>query len=135
MYESNDINRYLAKTYGDGTLPLSVSMGPVTMLSEGMASAVRVGSGRKARPSREPVKPLELWSYEASPYSRLVREVLTSLELRYVLHNVAKGSARREAFVARSGKMMVPYLADPNTGTELFESADIIRYLEETYGR
>jgi glutathione S-transferase len=29
--------------------------------------------------------------------------------------------------------MMVPYLVDPNTGVEMFESADIVRYLEETY--
>ena len=28
---------------------------------------------------------------------------------------------------------MVPYLVDPNTRTEMFESADIVRYLEETY--
>jgi glutathione S-transferase len=51
-----------------------------------------------------------------------------------VLHNVGKGSAKREAFVARSGKMMVPYLVDPNTGKEMFESADIAAYLEATYG-
>jgi hypothetical protein len=35
--------------------------------------------------------------------------------------------------VERSGKMMVPYLADPNTGTEMFESADIVAYLRRTY--
>jgi glutathione S-transferase len=29
--------------------------------------------------------------------------------------------------------MMVPYLIDPNTDTEMFESADIVRYLEDTY--
>jgi glutathione S-transferase len=81
-----------------------------------------------------PQKMLELWGYEASPYSRLVREVLTELELPYVLHNVARQSPRREAFVAMSGKMQVPYLKDPNTGTALFESADIIAYLEKTYG-
>jgi L-rhamnose isomerase len=34
---------------------------------------------------------------------------------------------------ARSGKMMVPYLADPNTGTEMFESVDIVAYLLRTY--
>ena len=51
----------------------------------------------------------------------------------YVLHNVAKGSSRRDAFVARSGKMMVPYLVDPNTGAAMFESADIVAYLERTY--
>jgi glutathione S-transferase len=30
--------------------------------------------------------------------------------------------------------MMVPFLADPNTGREMFESADIVSYLNETYG-
>ena len=55
------------------------------------------------------------------------------LELPYVLHNVAKGSSAREAFVARAGKMMVPYLVDPNTGAAMFESAEIVRYLDATY--
>ena len=50
-----------------------------------------------------------------------------------MLHNVARGSAAREAFVARSGKMQVPYLVDPNTNVEMFESADILAYLDETY--
>jgi glutathione S-transferase len=31
--------------------------------------------------------------------------------------------------------MQVPYLADPNTSTELFESADIVAYLEATYAK
>ena len=51
----------------------------------------------------------------------------------YLLHNVAKGSPSRHAFVKRSGKMMVPYLVDPNTDTEMFESADIVAYLDRTY--
>jgi len=57
-----------------------------------------------------------------------------SPELPYLLHNVAKNSPSRPAFVKRSGKMMqVPVLVDPNTGTEMFESADIVAYLYETY--
>ncbi len=88
-----------------------------------------------ARPSIAPEKPLELWSFEASPYCRVVRELLTELELPYTLHNVGKRSPSRAAFVARSGKMMVPYLADPNTGVEMHESADILRYLRATYAR
>ncbi len=39
----------------------------------------------------------------------------------------------REAFVERSRKMMVPYLVDPNANTEMFESADIVAYLDATY--
>lgn len=29
---------------------------------------------------------------------------------------------------------MVPYLVDPNTGVAMFESADIVKYLFDTYG-
>ena len=90
-------------------------------------------SAAATSPARQPKKPLELWSFEASPFCRLVRERLCALELPYVLHNVAKGSPSRAAFVKRSGKMMVPYLVDPNTGTEMFESADIVAYLDKTY--
>ena len=39
---------------------------------------------------------------------------LVGERLPYLLHNVAKGSAKRDAFVRLSGKMMVPYLVDPN---------------------
>jgi glutathione S-transferase len=89
----------------------------------------------QVRPSKEPAQPLELWSFEASPFCRIAREKLCTLEIPYLLHNVAKGSARRAAFVQRSGKMQVPYLADPNTGAELFESADIVAYLDATYAQ
>jgi glutathione S-transferase len=135
MYESNDIVRYLASEYGGGAVPLSLSLGPVSSLLSGFASAPRAGHGRAYRPAAAPEKPLELYSFEASPYCRLAREALCELELPYLLHNVAKGSPKRDAFVARSGKRMVPYLIDPNTGREMFESADIVRYLNETYAR
>lgn len=133
MYESMDIARYLAKEYGDGTLPLGLSFGPLTTIGSGFASAFRVGHGGRVKPNRAPEKPLELWSFEASPYCRLVRETLCELEIPYVLHNVGRRSPSRKAFVERTGKMMVPYLVDDNTGREMFESADIVRYLHETY--
>ena len=132
MFESDDILRYLAETYGS-TVPVALTLGPITALSSSLASVARIGRGRRAIPSRLPAQPLELWSFEASPYCRLVREVLSNLELPYLLHNVAKRSSKRPDFVARSGKMMVPYLVDPNTGKEMFESADIVRYLLATY--
>ena len=134
MYESSDIVRYLAETYGDGSVPLSLALGPITTLSSGLASMARPSRGRLARPARLPEKPLELWSFEASPYCRLVRETLCELTLPYQLHNVGKGSTGRPAFEARAGKVKVPYLADPNTGAAMFESADIVAYLETTYG-
>jgi glutathione S-transferase len=83
--------------------------------------------------SRAPRLPLELWSFEASPYCRIVREKLCTLELPYRLHNVGKGSPSRPGFLERSGKMQVPYLSDPNTGAALFESDAIVAYLARTY--
>jgi glutathione S-transferase len=133
MYESDDIVRYLFSEYGDGQVPALLAGGPLTDASAGLASALRPGFGARYRPARAPEKPLELWSFEASPFCRIAREALCSLEIPYRLHNVAKGSPGRDAFIARSGRMMVPYLADPNRGVEMFESADIVSYLERTY--
>jgi glutathione S-transferase len=133
MYESDDINHYLFERYGVGPLPTPLALGPLTDASSFLASAARLGGGSRYRKSRAPEKPLELWSFEASPFCRIAREALCELEIPYVLHNVAKGSPRRERFTTRSGKMMVPYLVDPNNGTEMFESADIVGYLNRTY--
>jgi glutathione S-transferase len=135
LYESDDIVRHLFERYGDGPVPRVLSLPVVNDVSSGLASAVRLGAGSRYRAARRPGVPLELWSFEASPYCRLVRETLCELELPYVLHNVAKGSPKREAFVRRSGRMQVPHLVDPNTSVAMFESADIVRYLETTYAR
>jgi glutathione S-transferase len=135
MYESDDILRYLFERYGDGGVPLALAAGPFTLASAAAAGFLRPGFGARYRPARVPEQPLELYSFEASPFCRIVREVLCSLELPYLLHNVAKGSPRRDAFVERSGRMQVPYLVDPNTGVEMFESADIAAVLEAHYAR
>lgn len=133
MYESDDIVAYLFELYGSGRPPFALSGGLLNDVGSTLASALRPTRGVRARPSRAPARPLELYSFEASPFCRIAREALCSLEIPYVLHNVAKDSPSREAFVARSGRMLVPWLHDPNTGAQMFESADIVRYLERTY--
>jgi glutathione S-transferase len=132
MYESDGILRYLAETYG-GSVPLALSLGPFTTLTSSLASAARPARGRRARPAKAPAELLELWSFESSPYCRIAREALCELTLPYRLHNVGKGSTARPEFTAMSGRMMVPYLSDPNTGAAMFESAEIVAYLEKTY--
>jgi glutathione S-transferase len=135
MYESDDIVQYLFERYGDGHVPALLDLGPLTLASSALAGLPRMNAGGRARPSSTPEQPLELYGMEASPFCRLVREVLCELEIPYLLHNVPKGGEeRREAFRKRAGKLMVPWLSDPNTGKEMFESADIIDYLEATYG-
>ena len=133
MYESDAIVAYLFATYG-GREPGVLVRGPLATASSALASAFRPIGGSRARPSKRPKTPLELWSFEASPFCRIAREALCELELPYRLHNVGKYGAGRPAFVERSGKMMVPYLVDPNTKREMFESGDIVAYLSTTYG-
>ena len=130
MFESADIIRHLYAHYGRSK-PSPLLFGPLFATSHA-ASAVRARVGR-ARPSRRPEQLLHLWSFEASPFCRRVREVMCDLELPYHLHNVAKLSPSRSDFILRSGKMQVPYLEDPNTDTKMFESRDIVAYLERTY--
>ena len=133
MYESDAIVRYLFAAYGSVPVPPLLRLPILADLTSMLASAVRLGAGSAYRSARPPAAPLELWSFEASPFCRIAREALCELELPYHLHNVAKGSAQRDQFVARSGKMQVPYLFDPNTGAGMFESAEIVRYLNDTY--
>lgn len=93
-------------------------------------SVIRGGRGMYASAVAPAAQPLELYEYEACPYCRKVREVLSELDLEYVSRASAKGSAKR----ADLEKAQFPYLVDPNTGTRLYESERIIDYLMQTYG-
>lgn len=149
LYESRDIVHYLYTEYGPEGLRPPRSLLTLSLL----ASALRGRKGMFSRPSKPAAEPLEFYSFEASPYARLVRETLCEFELPYHLHNVGKGRGKpmewlppgarknyvattdnRRRLVERGGQMMVPYLVDPNTGAAMYESADIQRYLHETYG-
>lgn len=99
---------------------------------------------------------LELWGFEASPFVRVVRGVLSELEIPFVFHNVAKerwqdygpaklrlkpgkyeplaGGKREQLFKMMGNTIQLPYLVDPNTGVSMFESAEIVKYLKQQYG-
>ena len=134
MYESEDIVTYLHKQYGKGQSALARLAAPLDTASAAVASAVRPVGGRVVALGRRPEQPLTLWTFEASPYSRKAREALHALDLDFYTCNVAKGGGRRTELRELGGKMQVPYLVDPNTGTSMYESDDIVRYLHATYG-
>ncbi len=71
---------------------------------------------------------------ESSPYSRKVREVLAELDLTYEVRSCGIKSPRWKEVKARGGKAMIPYLIDPNTEVEMYESDDIMAYLRRVYG-
>lgn len=158
LYESADIIEHLRITYGKRR---PRGRDPLRLLSVGssyLASALlwRRGGvrGMKAASSKAPAQPLELYSFEASPFSKPVRARLCELELPYLLHNTGKGawgdmgppSFRDQLFKTprgttrnrrwldeNTGKVQVPYLIDANTGTALYESQAILAYLNQTY--
>ena len=156
MYESADIVDYLYRTYGGRGAPRRFVPRRVKELASIVSGVPRMTAGSRARPSVAPEQPLELYSFEASPFARLAREMLCELEIPYLLHNVGRMAAsdyvppfvrdrmgirhetpseNRTALAERAGRVMVPYLVDPNTGVAMFQSADIRRYLIDTYGR
>ncbi|XP_020260361.1 uncharacterized protein LOC109836771 [Asparagus officinalis] len=133
MYESDDIIKYLVNKYGDGSVPILLSLGLFTTITAGLAMTGRLGKGSSYTPSKLPPEPIELWAYEGSPFCKLVREVIVELELPHILHSCARGSPKRQILFERVGHFQAPYLEDPNTGVKMFESADIIEYLKATY--
>ncbi|EOY08256.1 Glutathione S-transferase [Theobroma cacao] len=135
MYESDEIIKYLVGKYGDGSVPFMLSLGLLTTLTAGFAMIGRMGKGSSYTPSKLPPKPLEIWSYEGSPFCKIVREVLVELELPHFQRSCARGSPKRQILYEKAGHFQVPYLEDPNTGVQMFESAEIAEYLRATYAQ
>jgi len=163
LYESLDIIAYLYQTYGGRELPAKWRRGDWQKLGSMIAGLPRAGRGmfrKRARPRSAAPAPdrqlPELYSFEASPFARRVRETLCELEVAYVLRNCGRNRllewvppalrelarlpcdsvlANRRALNEREGRVSIPYLYDPDNGRSLFESDAIIRYLRQRYGR
>lgn len=82
---------------------------------------------------------LELYQAEGCGYSEMVREKLTDLGLSYIIHNprTARGETRNdqthEQLMRLGGDDQIPFLVDQQRGVTMYESDDIIEYLEEYY--
>lgn len=161
LYESQDIIHYLFKHYGKtGKTPQKFShypQLPVVALAGTLVNGARgIWINKKIIDRAAPAELLELWGFEASPFTRVVRATLAELELPFIYHNVAKerwqdmgpavlrfkpgkyqalGGGKREKVMDVMGRdIQVPYLVDPNTGVKMFESAAIVKYLNKHYG-
>ncbi len=137
LYESDEIIDYLNETYAEGrpagwSLPVPHVLDNVISFA---ASAARFGWGSRCRvDTSRTFKPLTLYNMEGSPYCRKVREALSELDLEHIVRNVPKGSPKRAELAKLGGKVQVPYLIDPNTRKSMYESDDIVAYLEKQYG-
>jgi glutaredoxin len=131
MYESDAIVRHLFERYGDGRVPARLHAGPLTDLSAVSVGLLRPGSGSFYREAKPPETRLELYGYEASPGSRLVRERLSVLELPYLLHNRAAGSDRPLPEGVEQADL--PHLVDVNRRVAVSGAPLVLRHLEVSY--
>lgn len=154
LYESTDIIDYLYAEYGGRSAPARLLGGAGALMGSNAATLLRGLRGMRRRPARVPEQPLELYSFESSPFSRPVRELLCEMEISYVLRSFGKAvpqeigppwvrtrffpdmpvrGRNRRAMHEQTGRLQVPYLVDPNTDEALYESSAIASYLKTTY--
>ena len=85
---------------------------------------------------------LELYQAEGCPHSADVREKLTELGVSYVIHNPRRpgdegGDTLNEqtlqAMQAIGGEDAIPFLVDTDREETLYESEEIVDYLETNY--
>ena len=95
LYESQDIIHYLFQHYGKtGKTPQKFAhypQLPVVALAGTLVNGARgIWINKKIIDRAAPAELLELWGFEASPFTRVVRATLAELELPFIYHNVAK---------------------------------------------
>ena len=77
---------------------------------------------------------ITLYRLQACPFCERVVRTLDDLDLAYRSRFVEAPHSERDVLKRVSGKRTVPALVDGNTGVTMSESANIVEYLESTYG-
>ena len=80
------------------------------------------------------IQPIVLYAYEGSPFCKVVRETLCSYEIPHTIYYTPRGGVNRQRLYDLTQRFQVPYIQDPNTGIELFESEAIVEYFRKQYG-
>jgi glutathione S-transferase len=78
--------------------------------------------------------PITLYRLQACPFCERVVRVLEDLDLAYRSRFVEPMHSRRNAVKRLTGARTVPAIVDAETGVTMSESANIVDYLESTYG-
>ena len=78
--------------------------------------------------------PIVLYRLQACPYCERVVRVLDDLGLDYHSRFVEPMHSDRNVVKRVSGSRTVPAIVDESTGVTMSESANIVEYLEKTYG-
>ncbi|AKU06429.1 MULTISPECIES: glutaredoxin family protein [Haloferax] len=77
---------------------------------------------------------ITLYRLQACPYCERVVRTLDDQGLAYQSRFVEPMHSDRNVVKRVSGKRSVPAIVDDNTGVTMSESANIVEYLENTYG-
>ena len=83
---------------------------------------------------RMPDPAITLYRLQACPYCERVVRTLDRLGLAYRSRYVEPMHSERNVVKRVSGKRSVPAIVDRETGVTMSESANIVEYLERTYG-
>lgn len=78
---------------------------------------------------------ITLYRLQACPYCERVVRTLDEYELDYHSRFVEAMHSERDVVKRISGKRTVPAIVDENTGVTMSESANIVEYLDNTYGK
>lgn len=85
---------------------------------------------------------LELYQSEGCPNSEAVRERLSELGVSYVIHNPrlpgeeggdVTNERTHDELTGLGGADQIPYLNDTSRGEGVYDSEDIVDYLDEHY--
>jgi len=77
---------------------------------------------------------ITVYRLQACPFCERVIRTLDDLDLTYRSRFVEARHSRRDAVKRLTGARTVPAIVDENTGVTMSESANIVTYLEKTYG-
>ena len=77
---------------------------------------------------------ITLYRLQACPFCERVVRVLNDLDIPYRSRFVEARHSRRDAVKRLTGSRTVPAIVDDRTGVTMSESANIVKYLETTYG-
>lgn len=77
---------------------------------------------------------LELYANTGCQYCQKVMAKMNELKLDFIFrsHDYTDGENSRSFKLG--GKTQVPFLVDPENKVQMYESGDIVDYLEKTYG-
>ncbi|UPM42590.1 glutathione S-transferase N-terminal domain-containing protein [Halocatena salina] len=78
--------------------------------------------------------PITIYRLQACPFCERVVRTLTELDVDYRSRYIEPMHSARNAVKRVTGVRTVPAIIDRNTGVTMAESANIVEYLERTYG-